>query len=171
MAYEVSRRNFLKGAAAMTVAAAASTLLAGCSGNDGNDVPDPNTVTLGDYKVKVKSTGFGQSGSTQKPTCKILPVVSISYSGKGSPTYLYKEIFTSAMLGDVKMTLSNPLGAYNSIVGTFKDCEPVFETTNKDAFASYMANKTPLTLKVSFDDREYAVFDVYFNGTVKASKA
>lgn len=171
MVSKVSRRNFLKGAAAMTVAAAASTLLAGCSGNGGNDAPDPNTITLGDYKVKVKSAGYAQDGTAPKMNYHIRPVVAISYSGKGSPTFFYKEIFVSAMIGDVKLNLENQTGVYNSIVGSIKECEPSFKTTNTTAIEAYLANKTPLTLKVSFDDREYAVFDIYFNNTVKASKA
>ncbi len=171
MAYEVSRRNFLKGAAAMTVAAAASTLLAGCSGSD--DLPDPNTITLGDYKVKVTDAKTTQDSSinSEKITGYITPVVNISYAGKGSPTFLYKEIFTSAMIGDVAMTITNPLSAYNSIVGKFANCEPTFKTTDKTAYENYVGGKKPLTLKVTFDDKNYAVFEIWKTGKITASKA
>lgn len=173
MVSKVSRRNFLKGAAAMTVAAAASTLLAGCSGNGGNDVPDPNTVMLGDYKVKVTSAKTAQESATNsnKITGYITPVVSISYSGKGSPTFLYKEIFISAMIGDTKMTLTNPLQPYNSIVGTFANCEPKYKTTDKEAYLDYTGSKKPMVLKVSFDDKTYAVFEIWNNGKINPSKA
>lgn len=173
MAYEVSRRNFLKGAAAMTVAAAASTLLAGCDGTGGSTPPAANEVVLGDYKVKVttaKTTQETVAGKDDKLTGYITPVVSISYSGKGSPTFLYNEIFTSGTIGEAKMTLTNPLQPYNSIVGTFVSCEPKYKTTDKAAYLDYTGNKKPMTLKVSFDDKSYAVFEIWNNGTITASK-
>ena len=46
MAYEVSRRSFLKGAAALAVATAASGLLTACGGGK-ND----SGFTIGKYKV------------------------------------------------------------------------------------------------------------------------
>ena len=171
MAYEVSRRNFLKGAAAMTVAAAASTLLAGCDGS--SNPPAPNEIVLGDYKVKVttaKTTQETVAGKEDKLTGYITPVVSISYSGKGSPTFLYNEIFTSGTIGESKMTLTNPLQPYNSIVGTFVSCEPKYRTTDKAAYTDYINSKKPMTLKVSFDDKNYAVFEIWNNGTITQSK-
>ena len=45
MAYEVSRRSFLKGAAALAVATAASGLLTACGGGKGDG------YTIGEYTV------------------------------------------------------------------------------------------------------------------------
>ncbi len=169
MAYEVSRRDFLKGAATMTVTAAASTLLAGCSGNN---VPAENEVVLGDYKVKVTEAKTTQesSVSSEKITGYIEPVVSISYTGKGSPTFLYKEIFTSAMIGDAAMTITNPLSAYNSIISAFSKCEPKFKTSDKTVYQSFVGGNKPLILKVTFDDKSYAVFEIWNTGKITASK-
>lgn len=171
MVSKVSRRNFLKGAAAMTVAAAASTLLAGCSGNGGNTAPAANEIVLGDYRVKVTNakTTKGSDIATEKITGYITPVVSVSYTGKGSMTLAYREIF-SAELGEAKVSLTNPLQMYNSTVGILMDSEPKFKTTDKDAYNNYVAGKLPFKLKVSFDGKETALFEIYNTGTINASK-
>lgn len=56
MAYEVSRRSFLKGAAALAVATAASGLLTACGGGKGDD-----GVTVGKYKVYFDKPEYGTS--------------------------------------------------------------------------------------------------------------
>lgn len=171
MVSKVSRRNFLKGAAAMTVAAAASTLLAGCSGNGGNTAPAANEIVLGDYRVKVTNAKTTQDSdiATEKITGYITPVVSVSYTGKGSMTLAYRDIF-SAELGEAKVSLTNPLQVYNSTVGILMDSEPKFKTTDKDAYNKYVTGKLPFKLKVSFDGKETALFEIYNTGTINASK-
>ena len=171
MVSKVSRRNFLKGAAAMTVAAAASTLLAGCSGNGGNTAPATNEIVLGDYRVKVTNAKTSQDSdiATDKITGYITPVVSVSYTGKGSMTLAYRDIF-SAELGEAKVSLTNPLQVYNSTVGILMDSEPKFKTSDKNAYANYVAGKLPFKLKVSFDGKETALFEIYNTGTINVSK-
>lgn len=171
MVSKVSRRNFLKGAAAMTVAAAASTLLAGCSGNGGNTAPAANEIVLGDYRVKVTNAKTTQDSdiATEKITGYITPVVSVSYTGKGSMTLAYRDIF-SAELGEAKVSLTNPLQVYNSTVGILMDSEPKFKTTDKDAYNNYVTGKLPFKLKVSFNGKETALFEIYNTGTINVSK-
>lgn len=182
MVSKVSRRNFLKGAAAMTVAAAASTLLAGCSGNGGNDVPDPNTITLGDYKVKVTLADKDQSktetgtGNNAKVVEKIQPTVSISYSGAGFTGLFYNDVFAATM-GDKEMKLNNKAGMIVSkdfgnlsgVVSSFVAYKPEFQTDDKDLIAQYNSGKTVMKLKVVLD-KETAVFTIKNDCTVTATK-
>lgn len=53
MAYEVSRRSFLKGAAALAVATAASGLLTACGGGKGDG------YTIGEYTVYLSLQSYG----------------------------------------------------------------------------------------------------------------
>ena len=53
MGYEVSRRSFLKGAAALAVATAASGLLTACGGGKGDG------YTIGEYTVYLSLEGYG----------------------------------------------------------------------------------------------------------------
>lgn len=183
MAYEVSRRNFLKGAAAMTVAAAASTLLAGCDGNGGNTAPDPNTITLGDYKVKVTLKDNDQmkkingTGANQTVVETISPTVSISYTGAGFTGLFFKDVF-SATIGDKDMNLNNKtnmivskdFGNLNNMVSSVVAYKPEFQTDNKDLIEQYESGKTVMKLKVVLD-KETAIFTIKNDCTVTASKA
>ena len=179
MAYEVSRRNFLKGAAAMTVAAAASTLLAGCSGNGGNDVPDPNTITLGDYKVKVLKVSGSQNQElgSDDLTGSVIPEVSIAYSGTGFTGLSYKDVF-SATMGDKEMKLNNQLsmilskdfGSLNGMLSSFVSYKPEFKMTDTETYRNFVSGKTDMKMKVTLD-KESAVFTIKYNGTVTVAKA
>lgn len=177
MVSKVSRRNFLKGAAAMTVAAAASTLLAGCSGNGGNDVPDPNTITLGDYKVKViKVTGSqNQELGSEDLTGSVIPEVSIAYSGTGFTGLSYKDVF-SATMGDKEMKLnkagmivSKDFGSLNGMLSSFVSYKPEFKMTNTETYKNFVSGKADMKLKVTLD-KESAVFTIKYNGTITVAK-
>lgn len=181
MVSKVSRRNFLKGAAAMTVAAAASTLLAGCSGNGGNDAPDPNTITLGDYKVKVtlaadKDQSMNKIGSGEKVVETVWPTVSISYSGVGFTGLAYKDVF-SATMGDKDMKLNNKasmivakdFGNLNGVVSSFVSYKPEFQIEDKDVITKYNDGKADMKLKVTLD-KQTAVFAIKHDGTITVAK-
>ena len=182
MAYEVSRRNFLKGAAAMTVAAAASTLLAGCDGNGGSPAPDPNTITLGDYKVKVTLKDNDQvknikgTGANEKVVETVSPTVSVSYTGVGFTGLAFKDVF-SATVGDKDMDLNNKsnmivskdFGNLNNMVSSFVSYKPEFQIDDKDLIAQYESGKAVIKLKVVLD-KETAVFTIKNDCTVTASK-
>ncbi len=168
MAYEVSRRNFMKGAAMAAAAAAVSGLMTGCSG----DTKPVAQIQLGDYTVRVTDAKTAQESSVagaQKVNGYITPVVGIEYSGKGSMTLLYTDIF-SAELGGSKMTLTNPASVYNSTVGNFKSCEPKFKTTDKDLYAGFNSNTQAMKLKVTLD-KETAIFTIKGNGDITVAKA
>ncbi len=178
MVSKVSRRNFLKGAAAMTVAAAASTLLAGCSGNGGNDVPDPNTVMLGDYKVKViKVTGSqNQELGSEDLTGSVIPEVSIAYSGTGFTGLSYKDVFSATMgdkemkLNKAGMILSKDFGSLNGMLSSFVSYKPEFKMTNTETYKNFVSGKADMKLKVTLD-KESAVFTIKYNGTITVAKA
>ena len=177
MVSKVSRRNFLKGAAAMTVAAAASTLLAGCSGNGGNDVPDPNTVMLGDYKVKViKVTGSqNQELGSEDLTGSVIPEVSIAYSGTGFTGLSYKDVFSATMgdkemkLNKAGMILSKDFGSLNGMLSSFVSYKPEFKMTNTETYKNFVSGKADMKLKVTLD-KESAVFTIKYNGTITVAK-
>lgn len=183
MAYEVSRRNFLKGAAAMTVAAAASTLLAGCSGNGGNDVPAANEVVLGDYRVRVSLTDTDQSklengiGENSIVTGSVKPTVYISYAGAGFTGLTFGDVF-SATMGEKNMTLTNKgswilskdFGNLSGMVNKFVSYKPEFQIKDKDVLAQYLSGKTVMKMKVTLD-KETAVFTIDRDCKVTAAKA
>ena len=101
MAYEVSRRSFLKGAAALAAATAASGLLTACGGGK-ND----SGFTIGKYKVYFDSPDFGTSDAQGnhfiEPSMKIECIKTDRFDGsrKFSKTFYAK-------IGDTELALSN----------------------------------------------------------------
>ena len=165
MAYEVSRRNFMKGAAMAAAAAAVSGLMTGCSG----DTKPVAQIQLGDYTVKVTSTETAQKSSGEIFVGKITPTVSIAYSGVGSMTLAYKDIF-SAELGGSKMTLNNPLSVYNTTVGAFKPCEPEFQSKDESLYGAYLNRTQVMKLNVTLD-KKTAVFTIKNRGDITVAMA
>lgn len=101
MAYEVSRRSFLKGAAALAVATAASGLLTACGGGK-ND----SGFTIGKYKVYFDSPDFGTSDAQGnhffEPNLKI-ECIKTDYLDTARD---FDKVF-SAKIGETNLTLYN----------------------------------------------------------------
>lgn len=101
MAYEVSRRSFLKGAAALAIATAASGLLTACGGGKGD-----SGFTIGKYKVYFDSPDFGTSDAQGnhfiEPSMKI-ECIKTDYLDTARE---FSKTFT-AKIGETEITLSN----------------------------------------------------------------
>lgn len=101
MAYEVSRRSFLKGAAALAVATAASGLLTACGGGK-----EDNGFTIGKYKVYFDSPDFGTSDAQGnhfiEPNLKI-ECIKTDYLDTARD---FDKVF-SAKIGETNLTLYN----------------------------------------------------------------
>ena len=101
MAYEVSRRSFLKGAAALAVATAASGLLTACGGGK-----EDNGFTVGKYKVYFDSPDFGTSDAQGnhfiEPNLKI-ECIKTDYLDTARD---FDKVF-SAKIGETNLTLYN----------------------------------------------------------------
>ena len=101
MAYEVSRRSFLKGAAVLAVTTAASGLLTGCGGGK-----DDGGFTIGKYKVYFDTLDFGTSDAHGnhyfEPKLKI-ECLKTDYLDTARS---FDKVF-SAKIGETSLTLSN----------------------------------------------------------------
>ena len=87
MAYEVSRRSFLKGAAALAVATAASGLLTACGGGKGDG------YTIGEYTVYLSLQSYGWMNEKKNPYGFVIPEVNIKGKKSGINNKSYKEMF------------------------------------------------------------------------------
>lgn len=165
MAYEVSRRNFLKGAAAMTVAAAASTLLAGCG-----EQPD-NGYVLGEYKLYF-TPGTDYSWSDSQNKAIIIPEIKIK-GVSNSVTLLkkYEDVF-AATVGKESLKLeADTMNRVNVVQGATTACKPTFTTTDKALYQKLVAGTATIKLKVTLSAQ-----DAYFeynlpNKTITPAKA
>ena len=98
MGYEVSRRSFLKGAAALAVATAASGLLTACGGGKGDG------CTIGEYTVYLSLQSYGWMNEKKNPYGFVIPEVKIKGKKSGFNNKSYKEMF-ALKVGDVEFKL------------------------------------------------------------------
>ena len=116
MAYEVSRRSFLKGAAALAVATAASGLLTACGGGKGDG------YTIGEYTVYLSLQSYGWMNEKKNPYGFVIPEVNIKGKKSGFNNKSYKEMF-ALKVGDVEFKLDENKRV-TLIQGKTVDCLP-----------------------------------------------
>ena len=133
MAYEVSRRSFLKGAAALAVATAASGLLTACGGGK-NDAG----VVVGDYKVYFEGLKSGYETSKDSKAYYVEPTIRIKRTeGNGWRTVHYEDVFTSAKVGEKSLTLSNKTDSFGPLDKKQEAlCKPRFTTEDESVYNS-----------------------------------
>lgn len=156
MAYEVSRRSFLKGAAALAVATAASGLLTACGGGKGD-----NGFTLkgDDYKVYFSDPTWGTMENTTNYVQMELRMERITKVLNPLPSSTKYSAIFSAKIGDDPIDLANgsdtvkKLSKNDSVV-----CTPRFNTT-KDLFtkATNGEELVYLTIKMGGDATEFEI--------------
>ena len=158
MAYEVSRRSFLKGAAALAVATAASGLLTACGG--GKD--DSGFVLKGDdYKVYFSSPDCGTSVTQNNCYAQMnLKMERITKVLNPLPSSTkYSEIF-SAKIGDTSISLSNGSDSVKKLSkGESVSCAPRFVTEDKALFEKATSGNALvyLTVKMGGDSTVFEV--------------
>lgn len=159
MAYQVSRRSFLKGAAALAVATAASGLLTGCGGGK-ND--SGFTLKGDDYKVYFSDSEWGTIENSNYYMQMNLKMERITKVLNPLPSSTkYSEIF-SAKIGDadagIKLTNGDEtvkkLSKNDSVV-----CVPRFVTDNKTLFdkATNGEELVYLTIKMGGDSTVFEI--------------
>ena len=165
MAYEVSRRSFLKGAVTLTAAVAASGLLAGCGGK--ND----SGIAIGNYSVtdgNVNYYGPDASGRYVVETTFKIKCTKTSWTQAIKNAFKdqkYSQVFSA----DCMNLLNGDMVFDNSaFVGDEVVCSPKFYTMQKDVYDKLVggSNKMKLTIKLGKSSR---TVDVDVKGRVITS--
>ena len=136
MAYEVSRRSFLKGAAALAVATAASGLLTACGGGKGDG------YTIGEYTVYLSLQSYGWMNEKKNPYGFVIPEVNIKGKKSGFNNKSYKEMF-ALKVGDVEFK------HVTLIQGKRADCLPKFTTTDETAYNAAISGEKTLEFSIT----------------------
>lgn len=158
MAYEVSRRSFLKGAAALAVATAASGLLTACGGGK-----EDNGFTLkgDDYKVYFSDADCTYSTTYKNYNVQLdmqLERITKVINPLASSTD-YDKVF-SAKIGDKSLTLANKTDSVKKLSkGEKWRCTPKFTTEDKDLFEK-ATNGTELLYLTITMGKENTTFEV-----------
>ena len=153
MTTKMTRRTFLKGAAAAAAAVSLSGLLTGCGGNP--ELPD-NEVQIGAYTVKVYGLDVDQ-GTEMNKAGAILGKVKLQFSDGGGnwQTMKYDGMF-SATVNECTLTQVAPTGQFfvsDALVG-----KP-FATEEKDLKLSFPTDEA----RQNFLDGKPAVMTITIN--------
>lgn len=108
MAEKMTRRTFIKGAAAAAVAVSLSGVLAGCGGSE----TPYDEVQVGAFNVKVyDAQGYSQTKTDGTSTCELTAKVKLTYNsqGGGIVSYKYDDMFTGKV-GETALTTLKPTG-------------------------------------------------------------
>lgn len=162
MAYEVSRRSFLKGAAALAAATAASGLLTACGGGK-NDAG----VVVGDYKLYFEDLKYGRDDSEK--VYYITPTIQVKREdGKGIRSVKYRDAFQKAQIDKQELKLSNGTETFGPLSKKEKAyCKPRFTLTDEAVYNNAVNNGTPVQLTIVLSGKE-ALFEVNVKtGSVK----
>ena len=132
MTTKMTRRTFLKGAAAAAAAVSLSGLLTGCGGDQ--ELPD-NAVQLGVFNVSIYGLNVDQGTELGGDAGAITGTVKIRFSDSGSSTQAvpYRGMF-NATVGGSKLTQVAPTG--NLVVSDALLGKP-FATKEKDLKLSF----------------------------------
>lgn len=132
MTTKMTRRTFLKGAAAAAAAVSLSGLLTGCGGDQ--ELPD-NAVQLGVFNVSIYGLNVNQGAELGGDAGAITGTVKIRFSDSGSSTQAvpYRGMF-NATVGGSKLTQVAPTG--NLVVSDALLGKP-FATKEKDLKLSF----------------------------------
>lgn len=150
MAFEVNRRDFMKGAAAVAASVMASGLLTGCSGK--TDAENYPTATAGEYTVKyikMTSKGNDEFGSNGPITVDrtFTPEIRITYSGSTVGATPYSSVF-SAKIGDNELKPESGWTSWVNTVPKTSTCKPDFKVTDTAVASLFTSGKEKFRLFV-----------------------
>ena len=146
MAEKMTRRTFMKSAAAAAAAVSLSGILAGCGG--GNPVYDQ--VQVGPFIVKVydaKSSLVSSSDGTNVGELNAKVKMTYNSKGSGTVTYSYDGMF-AGKVGEHNLETRKPIGQ--------------FSTSNWPFLSAFMKENTT-DLKLSFPDTD--TYKEFMDGT------
>lgn len=141
MAYEVSRRSFLKGAAALAVATAASGLLTACGGGKGDG------FTIGEYTVYLSLENYGWESGKKNPYGYVTPEIKIKGKKSGLNNKSYKDMF-ALKVGETSFEMEDNKRV-NLIQGKTVECLPEFRTTDQTVYNAAFSGEKPLELSIT----------------------
>lgn len=155
MTTKMTRRTFLKGAAAAAAAVSLSGLLTGCGGDQ--ELPD-NAVQLGVFNVSIYGLNVDQGAELGGDAGAITGTVKIRFSDSGSSTQAvpYRGMF-NATVGGSNLNQVAPTGPFfvsDALVG-----KP-FATEEKDLKLSFPTDEA----RQNFLDGKPAVMTITING-------
>lgn len=154
MTTKMTRRTFLKGAAAAAAAVSLSGLLTGCGGDQ--ELPD-NAVQLGVFNVSIYGLNVDQGTELGGDAGAITGTVKIRFSDSGSSTQAvpYRGMFNATVSGS-NLTQVAPTGPFfvsDALVG-----KP-FATEEKDLKLSFPTDEA----RQNFLDGKPAVMTITIN--------
>lgn len=156
MAYEVSRRSFLKGAAALAVATAASGLLTACGGGSNTG------FAVGDYRISGGKVEYYRADSQGRYTIETTVTIKRTSSKSWTEWFSvfqnkdYADVFSAEKMkllnGDVKF---ESLGKNDEVV-----CTPRFYTTDETQFNKFVNGDELMKLKIELARNQSSTFNV-----------
>ena len=151
MAYEVSRRSFLKGAVTLTAAVAASGLLAGCGDSKGG-------VAVANYTVK--SEGIS-TGMIDPDHYYIQPKLVIKCEKLNVFQWFknknFGDIFEAYVAGsNEKLYVENKNTKFDTtmVKGEEVTCMPQFYTTDKTLWEQLKSGEKKLMMTIKFGEKD-----------------
>lgn len=145
MAEKMTRRSFMKGAAAVAAAVSLSGVLAGCGGEEALA-----SVTLPNFNVQLKSVKVvgGKVYNTENESLEAEAVFDLTYTGSGFTGDKFANVF-GAKIGEKTLTLQNSGTAIAADIpfGRTQTCTVKFKTEAEGVDELYQ-NGTPLILTV-----------------------
>lgn len=148
MTTKMTRRTFLKGAAAAAAAVSLSGLLTGCGGDQLAD----NEVQIGPFIVKVYGLDVALGTASGNDKGAITGKVKLRYDAGGSYNNMFKAVVVDANLTQVAPT--GPFFVSDALVG-----KP-FATEEKDLKLSFPTDEA----RQNFLDGKPAVMTITING-------
>ena len=143
MAEKMTRRTFIKGAAAAAVAVSLSGVLAGCGGDDGG-------YDVGDFRVYPSISDYAWSDKTNNGYIEMSVTVK-NVAATLSLNNTYENVF-EAWVNGTKLELENKDAKINLIQGSSKVCLPKFVLTgedNKKVYNNLISGATTMTMKIT----------------------
>lgn len=142
MKMQVTRRDFLKGSAALAAAVAASGLLGGCSG--GVD----SGYTLGEYKVYFEKGGYSWGGKNGEETGYVYPTVKVKGISNGVAGKFLKDVFSATADGQ-ELELKNRSAQLAVVQNLTSEALPQFTVEDEALYKKLVSGETKLDLSVT----------------------
>ena len=171
MSMNMTRREFLKTAGAVSAAVAASGLLGGFS-SDGNIIGNtPTTMTLGDYKVDVavKKSSLTSETKDGKKTGIVVPMVYITNKGSSFELKNFNKVFQAKTSDGVELKLSTSLKQVSLVQNVPATVTPTFTTTDLEALQKLENGKSSLNLSITLSGQT-AVYTMNFKDLTQEVK-
>ena len=143
MAEKMTRRTFIKGAAAAAVAVSLSGVLAGCSGDDGG-------YDVGDFRVYLSIADYAWSDMNNNGYVAMNVTVK-NVNATLSLDNAFSDVFAASVNG-TDFALENGGEKISLVKGSSKVCTPKFVLTgenNKAVYNNLISGATTMTLKVT----------------------